>query len=460
MPFKSKQQSKWAFATHQEWADKWAKQTDYKNLPMKLRGKKKQTGGMYNLDGSWSPGYYDKKTDSWVSTGETIPAKNTPLTNLTIPVDNQNPAWTNYTPIVSTPVNPYADQQDGQLWHGTQVQGYDDFVNGLPDNHPDKPINSQPAGTNSTLASNPSVHSKNWSSDIFFGLRGAQMAASFLAEKKRNARMNQYDYKQQTALGIMNPMPVSQFQFSSNDYTTPNNMYAQNGGIMNPYLYYSKYGGNLKTILREHGKWSNNSGPMDMTDGKESRYPEKKKGGFALDEMVVRDFISKLMEFGNGPHPYSGIHTKRAEEGGQLNTQNMIYLRRGGNPAKRRVYPRAQQGQQQSGQQAQIMQLIQMYAQMTGNSPQKIMQQLQQMQPQQQQAAIQQMAQAVQQAQGQGQMMQGDTDQDQMAQGGNWLQGAVNPAHRGWCTPMSNPHCTGRRRQFALMMKKHHGFHE
>ena len=44
--------------------------------------------------------------------------------------------------------------------------------------------------------------------------------------------------------------------------------------------------------------------------------------------------------------------------------------------------------------------------------------------------------------------------------GGNWIQGAVNPAHKGYCTPMSKPTCTGRRRQFALTMKKHHGFHE
>ncbi len=44
--------------------------------------------------------------------------------------------------------------------------------------------------------------------------------------------------------------------------------------------------------------------------------------------------------------------------------------------------------------------------------------------------------------------------------GKNWLKGAVNPDHKGWCTPLSNPHCTGHRRAFALMMKHKHGFHE
>jgi hypothetical protein len=43
---------------------------------------------------------------------------------------------------------------------------------------------------------------------------------------------------------------------------------------------------------------------------------------------------------------------------------------------------------------------------------------------------------------------------------GGWLAGAVNPNHKGYCTPMSKPTCTGHRRAFALMMKKKHGFHK
>jgi hypothetical protein len=36
----------------------------------------------------------------------------------------------------------------------------------------------------------------------------------------------------------------------------------------------------------------------------------------------------------------------------------------------------------------------------------------------------------------------------------------LNPKHEGWCTPMTKSTCTGKRRAFALTMKKHHGFHK
>lgn len=39
--------------------------------------------------------------------------------------------------------------------------------------------------------------------------------------------------------------------------------------------------------------------------------------------------------------------------------------------------------------------------------------------------------------------------------GGGWIQKAINPAHKGWCTPLSNPHCTGHRRALALRFKHH-----
>lgn len=36
----------------------------------------------------------------------------------------------------------------------------------------------------------------------------------------------------------------------------------------------------------------------------------------------------------------------------------------------------------------------------------------------------------------------------------------INPAHKGFCTPMSKSTCTGARRRLALTLKKHHGFHK
>ncbi len=36
-----------------------------------------------------------------------------------------------------------------------------------------------------------------------------------------------------------------------------------------------------------------------------------------------------------------------------------------------------------------------------------------------------------------------------MAGKSHWLQDAVNPAHKGDCTPMTKKTCTGHKRQFA-----------
>jgi len=42
-----------------------------------------------------------------------------------------------------------------------------------------------------------------------------------------------------------------------------------------------------------------------------------------------------------------------------------------------------------------------------------------------------------------------------MKKGGNWIAGAVNPAHKGYCTPMSKSTCTPRRKAFARRAKAH-----
>jgi hypothetical protein len=35
-----------------------------------------------------------------------------------------------------------------------------------------------------------------------------------------------------------------------------------------------------------------------------------------------------------------------------------------------------------------------------------------------------------------------------------WIQKAVNPAHKGYCTPMSKPTCTPKRAALARTLKK------
>lgn len=86
----------------------------------------------------------------------------------------------------------------------------------------------------------------------------------------------------------------------------------------------------------------------------------------------------------------------------------------------------AQQGGQmeQNPQQDQVMQLIQAYAQASGQDPQAIMQQLQQMQPEQQQQALQSMAQELQGGQEQGEANQNpqEEEQEMMAQQGGIME--------------------------------------
>jgi hypothetical protein len=35
-----------------------------------------------------------------------------------------------------------------------------------------------------------------------------------------------------------------------------------------------------------------------------------------------------------------------------------------------------------------------------------------------------------------------------------WIQKAINPKHKGYCTPMSKPTCTPKRKALAITLKK------
>ncbi len=38
--------------------------------------------------------------------------------------------------------------------------------------------------------------------------------------------------------------------------------------------------------------------------------------------------------------------------------------------------------------------------------------------------------------------------------GKQWIKMAINPKHKGYCTPMSKPTCTPRRKALAMRFKK------
>ena len=51
-----------------------------------------------------------------------------------------------------------------------------------------------------------------------------------------------------------------------------------------------------------------------------------------------------------------------------------------------------------------------------------------------------------------------NTDFDEYKSGGKvadkWIQKAINPAHKGYCTPMTKPTCTPKRKALAITLKK------
>lgn len=42
----------------------------------------------------------------------------------------------------------------------------------------------------------------------------------------------------------------------------------------------------------------------------------------------------------------------------------------------------------------------------------------------------------------------------------NWIQGAINPKHKGYCTPMTKATCTPARKALALRFKKGGDLHK
>lgn len=40
------------------------------------------------------------------------------------------------------------------------------------------------------------------------------------------------------------------------------------------------------------------------------------------------------------------------------------------------------------------------------------------------------------------------------AEGGKWIQKAINPKHKGFCTPMTKKTCTPKRKALAITLKK------
>jgi len=141
--------------------------------------------------------------------------------------------------------------------------------------------------------------------------------------------------------------------------------------------------------------------------------PEMGVGGKMPAEIARARFaaagnLDKLDDYG---YAYGGSNDMY---GGQMDMDSMYNMMKGGN-----MYQQGGQGQGED----QVMQAIQMYAQMTQTDPQQIIKQLQAMSPEEQQQAIQQIMQAIQQGQS-----------PQMKKGGI----NINPANKGKFTASAN----------------------
>jgi hypothetical protein len=136
---------------------------------------------------------------------------------------------------------------------------------------------------------------------------------------------------------------------------------------------------------------------------------EPTNAGFqALPDYVQNKIMSK-MAYGGDTDMY----------GGQMDMDTMYQMMKGGQPC----YECGGKVYQQGGQQDEIMQAIQMYAQMTQTDPEQLIAQLQSLPALQQQEAIQKIMQAIQQAQA-----------GQMKNGGIY----INPANKGKFTESAN----------------------
>ena len=160
------------------------------------------------------------------------------------------------------------------------------------------------------------------------------------------------------------------------------------------------------------------------------------------------------------------------------NTKRYSLYNNGGMFSGQEVRSIYEDGGQQSNPQQQLMQLVAQDIQQ-GMQPQQIlqllvskgvpqqqaqqliqvvMQQLQRQQQPQMQGTPQQMNGQEEQQEPQQNQQEESQEQPQGRKGGRFM--GINPAHKGYCTPMTKSTCTPRRKALALTLKKHHGFHK
>lgn len=90
---------------------------------------------------------------------------------------------------------------------------------------------------------------QNWAQPLGIGMMAIRTLGREIAGRVARSRQNQYDYDQQSALGMMEPMPVSDYQ------PTANNLYAKMGGLQHHKFFGPKFSNGAKFNFSDGEKY-------------------------------------------------------------------------------------------------------------------------------------------------------------------------------------------------------------
>lgn len=127
--------------------------------------------------------------------------------------------------------------------------------------------------------------------NIGIAMKGIRTGLGEVAGRVERGRQNQYDYLQQTALGQLNPMPLTDYQ-------------------PNPYSMYAKYGGSLKNYMKYGGLQNVKYFGPPFSNGASFKFSPSDK----IDSKAVRR-ISSAMLRGWAQFKKGGIHIKPENKG-------------------------------------------------------------------------------------------------------------------------------------------------
>jgi len=492
MPFLSKSQSKACFATHgfghNVNCDEWAKSTNYKKLPNKVKHMKHKSKYRSAQMGGVPIGHYDKVTDSWQE--DEVGQDLFGIKKMLTPQSTQEGCPPGY--YFSSPegkcVPNFTSQSIPSLFHPNP-----EFEEGLLANRESSTISNKENSIPKPIGSRPSSPKI----DPYFALHGVTTGLSWLSGIVDRNRQNQYQQNQFSSLGQNNPSPVENYQ-------------------PNPFSLYSKYGGSIKKYQRGGRSpimVNNPNDPRlkaysdslnlynmsqydinnnDFVNDWKKREDIKNKTGKDDANITLKSFIKA---FDNGSNKFLLSQKSQIKPIKQIFDDDVNISKGKIEPLLKDVYKKpVQPVVYQKPQLKLIEQLEKIFPKPTPaqSRPAQITTPQQSVIPEPQGDYVYGPANSVIGTNVNGKFVpyQGENtvgangsqrgkvnkaDSDlmndtealkkylrgkglQFKKGGSFM--GINPDHKGYCTPMSKSTCTPRRKALAMTLKKHHGFHK